>query len=146
LLALIAFLGSFAMVAVMLLIGAALPSFARADLDAGEHVQQFGPLLVIISAILGFVFAICVYRGIRRRLSHRFIFHGCFHLGFVLLAYALWAILTQFTILDSPMLVNDFSIRGVQPALSGPVLCLVIIPVALFFLAFATAYDNNRNS
>jgi hypothetical protein len=143
-LAFIAFIGSFITLALMFVTGAALPGYARGNLSADEHVREFEHLLVSVAAIFGLAFALFVYRIARHRISASVVFHVCFFVGMAMLGYCLWAVLTLFPIVDTSV-VYDWSAHILQATFTGPLVCIFVIPVALFFLAFATLFDNRRN-
>lgn len=101
LLAFASFVCSFATLALMISIGAALPGYAQGDTWAGFRVSELWALHASVSAILGFAFAVLVYRIVRKHFSWNFIFNACFLIGLTLLSYCLWAVLTLLPILDT---------------------------------------------
>jgi len=144
--AFIAFIGSFTTLALMGATGGLLPGFAHPKPDADQAAESFGILVASISAILGLAFGVFVYRAVRHRISREIIFHACIFIGLTLLGWCLWAVFAQYPILNSRSLITDWSGHVVQPAFSGSVICLFVIPVALLFLVFAVFHDNNRNT
>jgi len=144
--AVMAFVGSFITLVLMGAIGGLLPGFAHPKPDADQAAETYGMGVAAVSAILGLAFAVFVYRAVRHRISREVIFHACFFIGLGLLGWCLWAVFAQYPILNSRSLITDWSGHVVQPSFSGSVICLFVIPVALWFLVFAVFHDNNRNT
>ena len=111
----------------------------------GQRLEPFETLLHWGCFVLGLVSGVFVFRVCRRSAAPSAIFHVPFVIGFALLCFCLWLVLISFPLLDSP-LAMDWSTHVLSPLFSAPLTCLILIPVAVLLLSYATSRDNDRNA